>query len=73
LAGSIRREPGRKLDLLTVGNPDQTRLAAEVRTVEKTLRREINSTVLTQKELNRRLRKRDPFVTDIWNGDRINL
>lgn len=61
------------IDLLIVGKPDQARLAAEVRKAEKTLRREINYTVLTQKELKRRLRKGDAFVTDIWNGKRINL
>ncbi len=61
------------IDLLIVGKPDQTELAAEVRKAEKTLRREINYTVLTQKDLKRRLQKRDPFVTDIWSGKRINL
>jgi len=61
------------IDLLVIGNPDQSRLAAEVRAAEKALRREINYTVLTQKELKRRLRNRDPFVTDIWNGKRIEL
>jgi hypothetical protein len=61
------------LDLLILGHPDQTRPAAEVRAAEKALRREINSTVLTSKELKRRLRKGDPFVTDIWSGKRIQL
>ncbi|MGD0631365.1 MAG: nucleotidyltransferase domain-containing protein, partial [Terracidiphilus sp.] len=37
------------IDLLIVGKPDQAELAAEVRKAEKTLRREINYTVLTQK------------------------
>ena len=61
------------IDLLIVGKPDQAQLAAEVRKAEKTLRREINYTVLTPKELKRRLPKRDPFVTDIWSGKRIEL
>jgi predicted nucleotidyltransferase len=61
------------IDLHIVGKPDQAELAAEIRKAEKTLRREINYTVLTQKELKRRLEKRDPFVTDIWNGKRIEL
>jgi predicted nucleotidyltransferase len=61
------------IDLLIIGNPDQTRLATEVRAAEKALRREINYTVLSSKELNRRLRNGDPFVTDIWNGKRIEL
>jgi predicted nucleotidyltransferase len=61
------------IDLLIVGKPGQTELAAEVRKAEKTLRREINYTVLTPKDLKRRLRKGDPFVTDIWSGKRIEL
>ena len=61
------------IDLLIVGKPDQAELAAEIRKAEKTLRREINYTVLTQKDLKRRLRKNDPFITDIWNGKRIEL
>lgn len=59
--------------LLIVGKPDQTQLAAETRKAEKALRREINYTVLTPKELKRRLRKDDPFIADIWNGKRIEL
>jgi predicted nucleotidyltransferase len=61
------------IDLLIVGKPGQARLASEIRTAEKTLRREINYTVLTLRELQRRLQKGDPFVTDIWNGKRIGL
>jgi predicted nucleotidyltransferase len=61
------------IDVLIVGKPDQTELAAEIRQTEKTLRREINYTVLTSKELKRRLQKIDPFVTDIWNGKRTEL
>jgi len=61
------------IDLLIVGKPDQAALAAEVRKAEKTLRREINYTVLAPAELKRRLKKRDPFVADIWNCKRIEL
>lgn len=61
------------IDLLIIGKPDQTQLAAEIRKAERTLRREINYTVLTSKELKRRLQKRDPFITDIWTGKRIEL
>ncbi len=61
------------IDLLIVGEPDQSRLASVARKVEKTLRREINYTVLTSTELKRRLRKGDTFIADIWNGKRIEL
>ena len=61
------------IDLLIVGQPDQAQLASETRKAEKTLRREINYTVLTPRALQRRLQEGDLFVTDIWNGKRIEL
>ena len=61
------------IDVLIVGQPDQTELAAEMRKAEKALRREINYTVLTLRELNRRLARRDAFLADVWNGKRIEL
>jgi predicted nucleotidyltransferase len=61
------------IDLLIVGEPDQAQLASEIRKTEKTLRREIDYTVLTPRELNRRLKKGDAFIADIWNGKRIEL
>jgi DNA-binding transcriptional ArsR family regulator len=66
-------DPSRGMNLLIVGKPSQASLAAEMRKAEKTLRREINYTVLTPKDLKRRLQKSDPFVTDIWNGKRVRL
>lgn len=61
------------IDLLLMGEPEQLRLAAEIRKAEKKLRREINYTVFTPQELNRRLGEGDAFVTDIWNGKRVEL
>ena len=75
-----RNEPGKNetdaasdIDVLVIGKPDQAELAAEVRKAEKALRREINYTVFTPRDLKRRLKKGDPFVTDIWTGKRIEL
>ena len=61
------------IDVLIVGQPDQAQLAARMRKAEKALRREINHTVLTSLELNRRLARRDAFLADVWNGKRIEL
>ncbi len=61
------------IDLLIVGRPDQALLSQEIRKAEKALHREVSYTVFTPGELKRRLAKRDPFVTDIWNGKRIGL
>ncbi len=61
------------IDLLIVGEPDHALLAQEVRKAEKGLRREINYTVLTPRELRRRLKAGDPYIADVWNGKRIEL
>jgi predicted nucleotidyltransferase len=61
------------IDLLIVGRPDQALLSREIRKAEKTLRRDVSYTVFTPQELKRRLARRDPFATDIWNGKRIGL
>ena len=37
------------------------------------LRREVSYTVLKPQELERKLKARDPLVTDIWGGKRIAL
>jgi predicted nucleotidyltransferase len=61
------------IDLLIVGQPDHAVLASAVRRVEKMLRREVNYIVLKPQELKRKLKAREPFVTDIWGGKRIAL
>jgi predicted nucleotidyltransferase len=61
------------IDLLIVGRPDQALLSREIRKAERALRREVSYTVFTPRELKLRLARRDPFVTDIWNGKRIGL
>jgi len=61
------------IDLLIVGEPDQPQLASEIRKAEKALRREINYTVFTPRELKRRLARGDAFIADIWNGKRVEL
>jgi predicted nucleotidyltransferase len=61
------------IDLLIVGKPHGTGLAAEISRLEKLLKREISYTVLSQQELNLRLAAHDVFLTDIWKGKRISL
>lgn len=61
------------IDVLIVGRPDATELAAAARKAERALRREINYTVLTSPELKRRLAAGDALVADVWNGKRVRL
>jgi predicted nucleotidyltransferase/predicted transcriptional regulator with HTH domain len=61
------------IDLLIVGQPDGAGLAAAVSALEKTLRREVNYTVFKPEEVRQRLSARDPFLSDVWHGERIEL
>lgn len=61
------------IDLLIIGQPEQSALASEIRRAEKTLHREVNYTLLNPQELKRKLKMQDPFVTDIWEGKRITV
>ena len=61
------------IDVLIVGSPAPDALASALRKAEKLLHREINYTVLSAPELRRKLKARDPFFSDIWNGKRIAL
>jgi predicted nucleotidyltransferase len=61
------------IDLLVVGEPDQPRLAEAIGRAEKVLQREINYTLMRPRELKQKLKNHDAFITDIWNGKRIEL
>lgn len=61
------------IDLLLVGTPEQRELASTLRQAEKKLDRQINYTVLTLPEVEKRLADQDPFLSDIWQGRRIDL
>jgi len=76
LFGSFAKEEAdatSDIDILIIGQPDAASLASEMSRLEKTLKREINYIVLTPRELKRKLADRDTFLTDIWNGKRIQL
>lgn len=61
------------IDVLIVGSPDQANLASQLRQAEGALHREINYTVLSPRELQKRLNAGDPFIADIWHGKRVGL
>lgn len=61
------------IDVLIIGSPDQALLASQLRSAEGALHREINYTVLSPRELQKRLNAGDPFVADVWHGKRVEL
>jgi predicted nucleotidyltransferase len=61
------------VDVLIIGSPDQGSLATQLRSAEGAIHREINYTVLSPRELQKRLNAGDPFIADVWHGKRVEL
>lgn len=61
------------LDVLIVGNHDIVKLQRKLSHLQKELDREINTVNLGDKEYTQRLKKRDPFISQIIKGKHIKL
>ena len=61
------------IDVLIVGKPEAGELASAAGRLEKLLNREVNYSVIADQELKRKLANDDPFLSDIWNGKRVEL
>jgi DNA-binding transcriptional ArsR family regulator len=61
------------VDLLVIGDVDLDALHVAVDTAERTISREINSTVYTRKEWAARIQMGQSFATDILSGPKIFL
>ena len=59
------------IDLLVIGGPDELILHDAISTLEEKLGRPINYTLLSRKELETRVRRKDPFLTRVLGGDII--
>lgn len=61
------------IDLLIVGNPKPGEFESVVRKLERLFQREVNYTLLSEGELKKKLKCKDPFIEDIWHGKKIKL
>ena len=68
-----RQDFASDIDVLIVGVPREETLAPVVRKLERKLGRELNYTVLTQKELESRRAHKDAFLENVWHNKRIPL
>lgn len=59
------------IDLFIVGDVDESRLIPLINESERTLRREINYTLVTREELRERVDEGDPFITNVLNRPKI--
>lgn len=64
---------GSDLDLMVVGNVSDRDLAPAVARVERRLKREINYTIYTRDDVNKRLGRKGDFVHEVLAGPRILL
>lgn len=61
------------LDLMVIGNAADRELAPAVARVERRLKREINYTLYTRDEVEKRIRKKGDFVHEVFSSPRILL
>jgi predicted nucleotidyltransferase len=61
------------VDLMIIGNVDFTDAVISLAPAQEKLRREINPTVLTTKEFAAKLKERDGFIDQVWNGPKLWL
>jgi predicted nucleotidyltransferase len=76
LYGSFARnqeDPASDIDVLIVGKPPAQRLEAEIGKLERELKREINYTLMSEKEFADRRAKKDPFLADIFRHKPVKL
>ena len=76
LYGSFARnqqDAASDIDVLVVGTPQEETLAQAMRKLERQLGREINYTVLSRKELESRRHRKDAFLENIWQNERVSL
>ncbi len=76
LYGSFARnqqDTASDIDVLVIGEPSGEVLAEIVRKLERRLGREINYTVLSRKEFDTRRKRKDAFIVDVWQKERISL
>lgn len=74
--GSYAREEAgatSDIDLFIIGSINEDTLVRRVRDLEKNLLREINYTLYTMKDFEKKKKQKDPFVSDVLEGPKIML
>ncbi|MCX5781092.1 MAG: nucleotidyltransferase domain-containing protein [Elusimicrobia bacterium] len=61
------------IDILTVGDANTIDINREIIKLQKTTDREINLTNISESEFQIKLNQKDPFITEIWNSEKIKI
>jgi predicted nucleotidyltransferase len=59
------------LDIFLVGNINEDQLIKELSKLEETLSREINYVLFSKEELDKRIKEKDPFISNLLSGPKI--
>ncbi|MDP3484745.1 MAG: nucleotidyltransferase domain-containing protein [Methanobacteriaceae archaeon] len=59
------------LDIFLVGDINEDLLIKELSKLEETLSREINYVLFSKEELNKRIKEKDPFISNVLTGPKI--
>ena len=59
------------IDLFIMGKVDDSRLLREMRRLEEVLKREINYSIFTTDEFNKKVKEKDSFTTDLLENPKI--
>ncbi len=71
-AENTERAPS-DIDLIVIGKINLKVLNSAVSQAETSLGREINYRIFTEREIIRRRKQKDDFITSVWNGKKIML
>jgi predicted nucleotidyltransferase len=72
LAAGTERENS-DIDLMVIGRIEVERLLVLLREPEKSFRREINASVFEPSEVRKRLKRKDPFLSEVMKGPKLFL
>lgn len=61
------------IDILIVGTPDVVKLQKALLEIQQLTGREINSVEMTEKEFKQRIKKKDPFLEDVFSKKHIKI
>jgi predicted nucleotidyltransferase len=61
------------IDLCIVGYIDEDQLIEKINAIEKSINREVNYTLFSPEELNKRIKNKDGFILDLIDGKKIML
>lgn len=61
------------IDVLVVGNANTVELQKKIAVLQKNIKRDINLTNFSEKEYDKRIKDKEPFLRDVMSGKKVKL